>query len=238
MYEKIRLYEGDCIEVMKMFKDSSVDMVMVDPPYGTTRNKWDDIIPLEPMWKQLNRICKTNAAMVFTTAEPFTSKLIMSNTKYFKYDIIWEKTVASGQLNVKYMPLRVHENVLVFYRKKPTYNEQKTKGSPYSIKRSIKTEQCYGTQKDNSKINEGYRHAKSVIKISNPRVKGGHPTQKPVELLEYFIQTYTNEEDVVLDFSMGSGSTGVACKNLNREFIGIEKDKSWFGIAKERFLDD
>ena len=162
---------------------------------------------------------------------------MMSNIDMFKYDIIWEKTINSGQLNVKKMPLRSHENILIFYNKNRTYNEQKTKGEPYKIKRTDTTGDGYGGQKGSEKNNEGYRHARSVIKISNPRKKGGHPTQKPVELMEYLIKAYTNEGDTVLDCCMGCGSTGIAAVKNNRKFIGIEMEKKYFDVASKDITD-
>lgn len=229
------LYCGDCIDVLSRLGDGSISMVLVDPPYGSTNNKWDSIIPLEPMWEQLNRVCKLNAAMLFTSAEPFTSQLVMSNLKNFKYDIIWEKPIASGQLNVRSQPLRAHENIMVFYRKRPTYNEQKTEGSPYKIKRDgLYNDSCYNEQAYSKKDNTGYRHARSVLRVSNPRIKGGHPTQKPVKLMEPLISMYTNVGDVVLDFASGSFTTAIACLNTKRSFIGIEKDKHYFQVGKDR----
>lgn len=223
---------GDAIENMAKLKEKSIDLILVDLPYGVTNNKWDVIIPFDEMWEQFNRIKKNNAAMVLTATQPFASMLVMSNLKQFKYDVIWEKTICSGQLNVKHRPLRAHEGILVFYDKIPTYNEQKTEGKPYKIKREGNdTENCYCRQKASEKDNEGFRHAKSVVKIPNQRIKGGHPTQKPVALLEMLIKTFSNENDIVLDCCMGSGSTGVAAMNLNRKFIGIEKELNYFDMA-------
>ena len=223
---------GDAIENMAKLKEKSIDLILVDLPYGVTNNKWDVIIPFDEMWEQFNRIKKNNAAMVLTATQPFASMLVMSNLKQFKYDVIWEKTICSGQLNVKHRPLRAHESILVFYDKIPTYNEQKTEGKPYKIKREGNdTENCYCRQKASEKDNEGFRHAKSVVKIPNQRIKGGHPTQKPVALLEMLIKTFSNENDIVLDCCMGSGSTGVAAMNLNRKFIGIEKELNYFDMA-------
>jgi len=226
------LFLGDALENMAQLEDNSIDLILVDLPYGVTNNKWDVIIPFDKMWEQFNRIKKNNAAVVLTATQPFASMLIMSNLKQFKYDVIWEKTICSGQLNVKHRPLRAHESILVFYDKIPTYNEQKTTGKPYKIKREgNNTENCYCAQKSSEKDNDGFRHAKSVVKVPNQRVKGGHPTQKPVALLEMIIKTFSNENDVVLDCCMGSGSTGVAAMNLNRRFIGIEKEPKYFEMA-------
>lgn len=234
----IKLVQGDCLEVMKHITSNSVHLICVDLPYGTTQNKWDEIIPFDKMWESFNRILKDDGVVVLTATQPFTSKLIMSNIDNFKYEIIWEKTIGSGQLNIRRQPLRVHESVLVFYKKFGTYNEQKTEGKPYSIKRKVASKvaegEGYGKQTDSEKTNDGFRHAKSVLKISNPRIKGGHPTQKPLELMEYVVKTFSNEKDIVLDCCMGSGTTGVAAVNLKRKFIGIELDDKYFNDAKAR----
>ena len=211
---------------------------MTDLPYGTTQNKWDEILPMEKMWEEFHRIIKDDGAIVLTAAQPFASKLVISNLKNFRYDIIWEKTVSSGQLNVNKMPLRSHEHILVFYKKLPTYNEQKTEGKPYSINRDITNNSNYGTQKPSSKVNNGFRHARSLIEIANPRIKGGHPTQKPLELMDYLIKTYSNEKDIVLDCCAGSGSTLVSSKRLNRAFIGIEIETKYFETCKERLSNE
>ena len=231
------LYKGDCLGVMDdlLKKNVKVDAIICDLPYGTTNNKWDIIIPFDRLWFYYENLIKDNGNIVLTSTEPFTSSLIMSNKKLFRYDIIWEKTISSGQLNVNRQPLRNHENILIFYKKFGTYNEQLLEGEPYSIKRNANySNDTYNSQKPTELINNGTRRAKSVIKISNPRIKNGHPTQKPVELMEWLIKTYTNEGDIVLDNCMGSGTTGVACKNLNRNFIGIELDEKYFNMAKER----
>ncbi len=230
----VKLFNGDCLQIMPSIESKSVNMILCDLPYGVTKNKWDVIINLSDLWKEYERIIKDNGAIVLTATQPFTSQLVVSNLKMFKYDLVWEKTISSNQLNIKTQPLRSHESILVFYNKPPIYNEQKTVGTPYSIKRTANyNDGNYNKQKPSEKMNNGFRHAKSVIKISNPRIKGGHPTQKPVELLEYLIKTYTNEGDLVVDNCMGSGSTGVACKNLNRDFIGIELNEKYFNSAKE-----
>ena len=233
----MRLYNNDCLIALPDIPDNSVDMVFADLPYGTTQNKWDTIIPFEPLWEQLLRVGKHNTAYIFTATQPFTSMLVMSNLSMFKYEIIWQKTIGSGQLNIKHQPLRKHESILVFYANKPIYNEQKTEGKPYKInRRANTTNNGYGTQTDSNKDNNGYRHATSVITISNPRIEDGHPTQKPVELLEYLIKTYSNPGNVVLDPTMGSGSTGIAALSLGRDFIGIEKDAYWFNIAQDKII--
>lgn len=232
------LYKGDCLEILPNLVDKSIDMIFCDLPYGVTNNKWDSVIDLDRLWVEYKRLIKDNGAIVLTATQPFTSRLVNSNPKWFKYDLVWEKTIASGQLNVRHQPLRVHESILVFYNKKPVYNEQKTKGDPYEIKRKADYKNdSYNKQKSSEKKNDGYRHARSVIKISNPRIKGGHPTEKPVELLEYLIKVYSNEGDTILDNCMGHGSTGVACLNLNRNFIGIELDDRYFQVATNKLGD-
>lgn len=232
----ISLYHADCLDQMKRIPDASIDMVFCDLPYGTTQNSWDTVIPLDKLWQEYNRTVKENGAIVLTSSQPFTSVLVASNIKQFKFEWIWKKTIGSGQMNIKRQPLKIHESVLVFYRKPPTYNEQKTLGKPYAItrKESSLKQTSYGKQKTHDKINDGFRHAQSIIEISNPRIKGGHPTEKPVSLCEYFIKVYSNEGDVVLDNCMGGGSTGEACINLNRSFIGIEKELSYYEMAKKK----
>lgn len=233
----IKLIQGNCLEEMKAIPDHSIHLVLTDLPYGTTQNKWDEVIPFQPMWEELDRILVDGGIMLFTATQPFTSQLVMSNTKQFKYELIWEKTIGSGQLNIKKQPLRVHESILVFYAKPGTYNEKKTKGEPYTIDRTVKSKgEGYGVQTDSSKVNDGFRHAKSIIKVSNPRIKGGHPTQKPIELMSQLIKTYSNPGDVVLDYCMGSGTTGEAAIKLGRKFIGIELDRTYFEQAKERII--
>lgn len=233
-----KLYFDDCLSIMSTIEDKFVDMVFCDLPYGTTQNKWDCIIPLEKLWEQYNRIVKDDGAVVLTASQPFTSKLIMSNPSNFKFEWIWKKTVGSGQLNIKRQPLKIHESVVVFYKNPPVYNEIKTKGEPYIMNRKAAEfeDTSYGKQKNVVKNNDGFRHAKSIIEIANPRVKGGHPTQKPIALCEYFIKTYSNPGDLVLDNCMGSGTTGVACLNSGRRFIGIENNEAYFKMAEEKLL--
>ena len=231
---------GDCLERMKEIPDGSVDMILADPPYGTTACKWDSIIPLEPMWEQLRRVIKPNGAVVLFGIEPFSSSLRMSNIKQYKYDWIWEKSHATGHLNAKKQPMRNNETISVFYGKQCFYNPQLIQKS-YVDKRT-KSGNCetqtLGTYKQVDRsipFNMGY--PKSILKFNSPS-KGGeagfHPTQKPVALMEYLIRTYTQEGETVLDFVMDSGTTGLAAKNLNRKFIGIEKDAGYFEIAKQR----
>lgn len=230
-----KLYRGDCLKIIPQLDAKSIDLIAVDVPYGTTQNKWDIVIPFEPMWKQIKRVLKDKGTAVFTAAQPFTSQLVMSNPEWYRYDIIWQKSIGSGQLNINRQPLRLHEHLLIFYNKFGVYNEQTTQGDPYKITRKAdEFEGNYGKQKEHTKINEGVRHARSVIKISNPRIKNGHKTEKPVELMSYIVKTYSNENNTVLDFTMGSGATGEACAQLNRNFIGIELDEYWFKKAEER----
>ena len=233
-----KLIHGDCLKELPQMEKGSIDLIAIDLPYGTTQNKWDVVIPFEPMWKCVSHVLKETGTMVCTAAQPFTSQLILSNPAWYRYDLVWEKTIGSGQLNINRQPLRVHESIVVFYNKFGTYNEQKTEGDPYTISRKTeKFEGNYGKQRDHKKINNGFRHARSVIKISNPRVKNGHRTEKPVELMEYIIRTYSNEGDTVLDFTMGHGSTGIAALNLNRKFVGIELTDEWYNKTVKRFED-
>jgi DNA modification methylase len=232
----IDLRHGDCLEVMADIADGSVDMVLTDPPYGTTACKWDSVIPFEPMWEQLKRVTKRNGAIVLTASQPFTSALVMSNVKMFKYDWVWRKPKGTGHLNAKKMPMKDKEDVLVFYASLCTYNPQFTSGKPYRAKSGKSSFSGYGKDKRIGNSNHGKRYPKQVIDF--PVVERGtvHPTQKPVALMEYLIRTYTNPNETVLDFTMGSGTTGVAAKNLSRSFIGIERDETYFNIAKERIV--
>lgn len=213
-------------------------MILTDLPFGTTKNSWDIVIPFEPLWEQYNRVCKLNSAVVLFSQMPFTIDLASSNRKNFRYEIIWEKNLGTGHLNANRMPMKIHENILVFYRKLPTYNPQKSTGHKnYSIIHDTHSEN-YGKQRIVQNIcTDGTRFPTDVIRFSSCNTilkKPLHPIQKPVELLEYLIRTYTNEGDMVLDSCMGVGSTGVACRNTGRDFIGIEKDEHYFQIAKQR----
>jgi site-specific DNA-methyltransferase (adenine-specific) len=231
----VRLFQGDCLEILPQIESNSVDMVLADLPYGTTACKWDSIIPLEDLWREYNRICKKDGAMVFTAAQPFTTILAASNLKNFRYEWIWEKPQGTNPMNAKVMPLKSHENVLVFYRKKPTYNPQMWYSTPYSgfSSDTSKIGEVYGSAASKHRDNpEGSRYPKTVLRFKQE--KGLHPTQKPVEMMEYLIRTYTNEGDTVLDNTMGSGTTGVACGNTGRHFIGIEQDEGYYELAKER----
>jgi len=232
----INLMLGDCLERMKEIPDGSVDMVLTDPPYGTTACKWDSIIPLELMWEQLKRIIKPNGAIVMTASQPFTTTLIASNMKMFKYCWVWDKVKPSTGLHAKIMPLKSTEDIVIFGKGKILYNPQMvSKKLRVEYKNDSNGETFGGARVKRKHNNNGLGYPKSLLTISNANQNNRlHPTQKPVTLMEYLIKTYTNENETVLDFTMGSGTTGVACKNLNRSFIGIEMDESYFNIAKER----
>lgn len=231
------LMHGDCLELMKEIPDSSIDFILCDLPYGTTRNKWDSVIDLTALWSEYKRVSR--GAIVLTAQTPFDKVLGVSNLEMLRYEWIWEKTAATGHLNAKKMPMKAHENILVFYDKLPTYNPQITHGH----KRKTSTKTCdngtnYGNQKlESISYDSTSRYPRSVIEFSSDKQKSSlHPTQKPAGLMEYLIKTYTNEGDTVLDNCMGSGTTGVACVNTGRKFIGIEMDESYFNIARERII--
>jgi len=232
----IKLLQGDCLEKMKDVPDGSVDMVLTDPPYGTTACKWDSVIPFDEMWEQLNRIIKPNGAIVLFGSEPFSSALRMSNIKNYKYDWVWEKERPSNPMLAKKQPLSYNENISVFYKKQCLYNPQKTKGKANHgrlkgehFNKITQSKSIYSSNTDDMK------YPKRIVKFNTERDKdNGHPTQKPVALMEYLIKTYTNEGETVLDFAMGSGTTGVACANLGRDFIGVEMDLDYFNIALTR----
>jgi len=241
---------GDCLEVMKNIPDCSVDMILADPPYGTTACKWDSVIPLEPMWEQLKRVIKQDGAIVMTASQPFTSILVMSNIDMFRTSWIYQKRCASNFAQGKYMPMKEHEDVLVFGKKKTCYYPimqerkgaglQRTKYAYSDASRHKSGEFVNGIKgkydKENDQGNSELRLPSSIQEFNNRASgdRGYHPTQKPVALMEYLIKTYSLELETILDFTMGSGTTGVAAKNLNRKFIGIEKDDKYFNIAKER----
>ena len=236
----VQLYKGDCLELMKTIPSGSVDAIITDPPYGTTACKWDSVIDFTLMWEQLNRIIKPNGAIVLFGSEPFSSALRMSNIKNYKYDWVWDKVKGTGFLNAKKQPMRNHEIVSVFYKKQCTYNPLKTKG--HNKKESFRGKhlqtEVYGIMKNDYSYSSTERFPRSIQVFSTDTQNSSfHPTQKPVELMEYLIKTYTNETETVLDFTMGSGSTGVACVNTNRNFIGIEMDENYFNIAEKRIAE-
>lgn len=237
-HNPVNLMHGDCLQLMQSIDDKSIDLILCDLPYGTTQCKWDSVIDLPVMWQHLNRMIKKDGAIILFASQPFTSALISSNYKYFRYSLVWKKQKATGFLNAKKMPLRAHEDICVFYKKLPVYNAQMTQGEPYDkgFRRSNKDGSqaaVYGNFEGAKVINEsGDRYPQSILEFKTEH--GLHPTQKPVPLLEYLIRTYTNFDNKVLDICMGSGSTGVACVNTGRKFIGIEKDAEYFEIAVNR----
>ncbi len=236
MIELNRIYNMDCLEGMKLIDSKSIDMILCDLPYGTTQCKWDIIIPFDKLWEQYERIIKDNGAIVLFGSQPFTSALVMSNLKLFRYEWIWQKTLATNFMLVKKQPAKKHENILVFYKKQPTYNPQMEIGKPYKDKPRKRTVGIHGNAETIKKAinNEGTRYPSSVQLFSNGNNRNVHPTQKPVELCEYLIKTYTNENELVLDNCIGSGTTAIACINTNRNFIGFEISKEYCNIANER----
>lgn len=248
--ESLWLMKGDCLERMKEIPSGSVDLILTDPPYGTTACKWDSVIDLPSMWEQLKRIIKPNGAIVMTASQPFTTILIASNMKMFSYCWVWNKSRVTGFANAKKQPLRCIEDIVVFYRNPPTYNPQ----GLTRINKKIKNGRSVGgntlradideTANKGSLRTEGSEYIqeftgypKQILQISSEG-KTVHPTQKPVALMEYLIKTYTNENETVLDFTFGSGSTGVAARNTNRRFIGIEMDDHYFDIGSKRILGE
>ena len=241
--------QGDCLELMKEIPDKSIDMILCDLPYGITNCKWDVVIPFEPLWEQYKRIIKDNGAIVLFGSEPFSSKLRLSNLKNYKYDLIWEKERPTNIFTIKHQFGKVHENISVFYKKLPTYNPQmenslqpnnndKRKNKSQSGKMNLIETKHNTISKISDEYNPKLRYPRDVLKFSRGTRKGAyHPTQKPVALLEYLIKTYTNEGEVVLDNCMGSGSTGVACINTNRDFIGYELNEEYFNIAQNRLRE-
>ena len=246
----IDLQQGDCLELMKDIPSKRIDLILCDLPYGTTKNKWDSVLDLDSLWEQYNRIIKDRGVILLFAQTPFDKVLGVSNLKHLRYEIIWQKTAPTGFLNANKMPMKAHENILVFYKKLPTYNPQKTKGhtrkvaSKESRAKSIERQKLKVDNKDSNynfygESSTGYdsteRYPLSVQVFAKDQQKENyHPTQKPVALLEWLIRTYTNEGDLVLDNCMGSGSTGVACVNTNRDFIGIELTEQYFKIAQSR----
>lgn len=232
-----RIYQMDCLEGMKLVPDESVDMILCDLPYGTTQNKWDSVIDLDKLWEQYKRIIKQRGVIVLTAQTPFDKVLGASNLKMLKYELIWEKSKATGYLNARRMPMKAHENILVFYKKTPKYNPQMTEGKPYKNQHKAgDTGSNYGeNKKEYSYENEGTRFPRSVLKIesvkSNEQI---HPTQKPVELFEWLIKTYSDENEIILDNCMGSGTTAVAAILNNRKFIGFELETEYIELANKR----
>jgi len=237
MLEHNQIYLGDCLDIMKNIENKSVDMILCDLPYGTTQCSWDTVIPFEPLWEQYERVIKDNGAIVLFAQTPFDKVLGCSNIKNLRYEWIWEKEQGTGNLNANKMPLKKTENILVFYKKLPTYNPQMTEGSAYTIKRNYNDNEIFGktgTKDGYVTKNTGMRCPTNLIKFNRELQNRFHPTQKPVALCEYLIKTYTNEGELVLDNCIGSGTTAVACINTNRNFIGIEKDEQIFNTAVNR----
>ena len=230
-----KLILGDCIERMAEIPDGSIDMVLTDPPYGTTACKWDRVIPFEPMWEQLNRVVKDNGAIVMMASQPFTTKLIASNMKMFKYCWVWDKINATGHLQAKRMPMKRHEDIIVFFQGGSSYNPQGLKPFNKMVRRGSNGENYHPSGTEN--FQEWTNYPRSILEFKL-ELGRKHSTQKPVALMEYLIKTYTNEGDTVLDFTMGSGTTGVACKNLKRNFIGIELDPEYFKCAERRINEN
>lgn len=237
-----KLFNNDCLEIMPHIPDKSIDMILCDLPYGTTKNKWDSIIPFDKLWEQYERIIKDKGCIALFADGMFMANLMVSNIKMWKYNLVWDKVLTSGFLNANRMPLRRTEEICIFYKKLPTYNPQKVKGNPNHTKGKpkVNANNNYGDFKfvDNKEELGDMKHPTSLLSFQKPHPSTMvHPTQKPVELCEWLIKTYTNENDLVLDNCMGSGTTGIACKNLNRDFIGIELDKKYFSVAKQRIED-
>lgn len=235
----VTLYHGGCLDILPTLAVGSVDMVLCDLPYGTTACKWDVVIPFAPLWEQYRRVVKRNGAIVLFGSQPFTSLLITSNLPMFRYEWVWVKQRATLFQHANKMPLKRHENIAVFYRWLPTYNPQYGQGKPYVDKRTTRSGMAgllvgHAETVKTPVFNDGRRYPTSVVDIGHNNEPNYHPTQKPVALCEYLIRTYTNEGEVVLDNTMGSGTTGVAAVNTGRDFIGIEKDAQYFGIANDR----
>ena len=236
---------GDCLELMKDIPNGSIDMILCDLPYGTTQNKWDSVLPLDLLWLEYQRAIKQSGVIVLTASQPFTSQLVMSNLKLFKYSLVWNKKIVTGFLNSKRQPLRQHEDILVFYSKQPTYNPQMHQNK---LKRNFEgaeikpSTENYGKQKNYiSTVKDDISYPRSIIEqtgvVNNSSQKVAHPTQKPIALFEYLIKTYTNENDLILDNTAGSGTTAIACLNTNRQFIVIEKEQKYYDIILKRVGD-
>ena len=241
--EHYKLYLGDCLEIMKTIPNKSIDCIICDLPYGVTWQKWDNIISFDEIWKHYNRIIRDNGAIVLFASQPFCSELIHSNINMFRHEWIWHKDKSGNFMNCKFEPMKVHEHIIVFGKQKGTYNpimelreeKNKRKNKPRVNTSNILSTKVFETKE--SKGNSDYKYPTS-IKFFNSVRRGFHPTQKPIELLEYLVRTYTNEGELILDFTMGSGSTGVACLNTDRKFIGIELDENYFDTAINRIFEN
>jgi site-specific DNA-methyltransferase (adenine-specific) len=233
--EKICLVQGDCLEKMKNIDKESIDLILCDLPYGVTKNKWDVVIPFDALWVQYNRIIKKNGAIILFGSQPFTTMMIASNMKDFRYSLVWEKNKFSDFLNAKRKPMKTNEDICIFYKRQPTYNIQYWYSTPYerwNTQEAVDKQTNYGNHKQNVAKSDGKRLPTTILKFNRVE-RPKHPTQKPVDLLEWLIKSYTNEGENVLDNCMGIGSTGIAAKNLNRNFVGIELDETYFKMATE-----
>ena len=243
--ENYKLYNGDCLKIMDKLIEQGVEMdaIITDPPYGSTACKWDSVIPFDEMWKRLNKLIKKDGVILFFASQPFCSELIHSNINMFRHEWIWHKDKSGNFMNCKFEPMKVHEHIIVFGKQKGTYNpimelreeKNKRKNKPRVNTSNILSTKVFETKE--SKGNSDYKYPTS-IKFFNSVRRGFHPTQKPIELLEYLVRTYTNEGELILDFTMGSGSTGVACLNTDRKFIGIELDENYFDTAINRIFEN
>lgn len=229
-----QVYLEDCFKTFARIPSGSIDLVLCDPPYGTTQCKWDAVIPLEPMWKELKRVAKVNLAIVLMSGQPFTSVLVTSNLREYRYDWIWVKSKITGVLNARRMPVRKHERLSVFYKQQPTYNPQGLKPYGKLAGQGAANSNNYGARSSSDYVQEWTNWPRDVLEIASTDTRAGHPTQKPIELMRYFVNTYSNPGDVVLDFAMGSGTTGVACRQLRRRFIGCDTDAGYFAMAQNR----
>jgi len=236
--EEVLLYNGDCLKIMDDIEDGSVDMILCDLPYGMTKNKWDVVLPFDELWKHYNRIIKKNGAILLFGNQPFTSMLVCSNRKMFRYSLVWEKNKFSDFLNARRKPMKTNEDICVFYKRQPTYNVQYWYSTPYkrwNTQSAVDKQTNYGSHKKNVSKSDGKRLPTTVLKFNRVE-RPQHPTQKPVDLLEWLIKSYTNEGETVLDNTMGVGSTGIACINTGRKFIGIEKDKKYYELALKNLI--
>jgi DNA modification methylase len=234
-----KIYNEDCLIGMKKIDNKSIDMILCDLPYGTTKNKWDTIIPIDPLWEQYERIIKDDGAIVLTASQPFTSMLVMSKSNLFRYSLVWQKTTPTGFLNAKRMPLRAHEDILVFYKSLPTYNPQKTTGHVRKVSKAEHKTNCVKTsdygEHGLTTYDSTERYPTSVLTFKTDKQKEAfHPTQKPIALFEYLIKTYTNEKETVLDNCIGSGTTAIACLNTRRNYIGFETNMTYCDVAYKR----
>ena len=238
--DNFKIINGDCLVEMKKISDKSIDMILCDLPYGMTQNSWDSVIPFDKLWGEYNRIIKDNGAIVLFGSQPFTTLMISSNLKMFRYCLVWEKNKFSDFLNSKRKPMKTNEDIAIFYKKQPTYNPQYWYSTPYArwnTQSAVDKQSNYGSHKENYvESSDGKRLPTTVLKFNRVE-RPIHPTQKPTDLLEWLIKTYTNENDIVLDNCMGVGSTGIACKNIDRKFIGIELEDKYYEIAKNSILN-